>query len=291
MSPLKLNTKIKKDSETLENLIKSGPVDIVSKFTFPYMPIEKEKNESIEKNDKNDKNSSDENGDQFKITKSIVKLKPKNIESIQVRLQEKIKKIMKSNYSSHKSKEIYSRSKHEHCCDSPFNQLIRNFNEFIILTSDKIESREDVGLIMESCKRLNYKPIKTLFLPYYSSAEFIEEVKQKVLETFLSIINSQNEMIAGNEVTGEEQDQFTRSNGYKAFIEKGNNGTAVKTILNRRSWWSIQESHDENYESSDLVWTQWLKQKIIDNIPTSQVKLPFNSIYNKIEANFNLSDK
>ena len=205
--------------------------------------------------------------------------------------KKKSKRLLNNTFSIHKSKEINSRNKHEYLGESQFNQLIRNFNEFIILTSDKIESREDVSFILESCKKLNFKPIKTLFLPYYSSTEFIEEVKQKVLESFLTIINNQNELMIKSDINDEELDQFTRGSWFKAFIEKGNNGTAVKTILNRRSWWSIQETHDENYESSDFMWTQWNKQKIFDNLPTSQQRIPFNSIYNKIEANHNLSDK
>ena len=51
------------------------------------------------------------------------------------------------------------------------------------------------------------------------------------------------------------------------------------------------DSHDENYESIDFIWTQWMKQKIIEKLPTELDKQPITITYNKIEDNFNLSDK
>ena len=113
--------------------------------------------------------------------------------------------------------------------------------------------------LLKCVNKLGIKPARTLFIPYYSSNEFIDEVKTKILEDFLTSINEQNEMFINSDSENEDQTQYTRNNWFKAFIEKGNNGTVVKTILNKRSWWSIQDSHDENYESLEFIWTQWTK--------------------------------
>jgi len=101
-----------------------------------------------------------------------------------------------------------------------------------------------------------------MYFEDYSSNNFIEEVRVKVLESLFTAINTGNNMIMDYNVEKSETEQYKRNNGFKAFIEKGNHGSIVKTMLNRRSWWSIQEIHDDNYETSDFIWTQWLKQPI-----------------------------
>ena len=202
-----------------------------------------------------------------KVLKAMVKPRPRVIENISVRYTEKVTKILKSNLSNIKYKEFMSRITHEFCRDSSVNLHIKNFHEFVLLVNERVDNREDVSLILEACKRLNYKPNKTLFLPYYNSNEFIDEVKAKALEHLLTLINDLNEYTISSDLDENDAEKYARNNGFKAFIEKGNHGTLVKTVLNRRSWWSIQDSHDENYESSDFIWTQWLKQPILDNLP------------------------
>lgn len=128
-----------------------------------------------------------------------------------------------------------------------------------------------------------------MYHSFYNSAEFIDDVKSKVLENFLVMLNEQNNM---NSACADSQqlDQYKRNNGFKAFIEKGNHGTIVKTMLNRRSWWSIQESHDDEYDDLEFIWTQWLKQNIIETLPT---ELPTQTMrtYGKIEDNYQLTNK
>jgi hypothetical protein len=195
-----------------------------------------------------------------KSLKVSVKQKEKKTGSIHIRFQAKITKIMKANLSNMKFLELNSKNQHQFCTDSQYNQTIRKFNDFIMLVNEKVESRDDVHLITEACRRLGMKINKNKYLSYYNSSDFIEEIKAKVLESFLNLINTQNNMRLDMGKTSEEFEQYSkRMNGFKAFIEKGNHGTIVKTVLNRRSWWSIQDTHDDNYESSDFIWTQWIK--------------------------------
>lgn len=223
--------------------VKSGSCEIASKFTFPYI----------------DKTLDDDSPDISKSIKISTKQKEKKIESLQTRFQAKIMKIMKATLSDMKYREVMSKNQHEFCTNSQYNQTIKNFNNFILLVNERVESRDDVVLIVEACKRLGLKINKNMYLSYYNSTDFIEEIKVKVLENFLNLINKQNNMQLDVKNSSEEFEQLKRNNGFKAFIEKGNHGTIVKTVLNRRSWWSIQDTHDENYESSDFIWTQWIK--------------------------------
>jgi hypothetical protein len=215
------------------------------------------------------------------------KLKPQNYS---LKLPDKLKSIL-NNFSSAKWKELMSRNTHEFCTESGVNQLIRNFNDFIILMSDKIDSRDDVGYILESCKRLSIKPHKTTYIPYYASTEFMEEIKSKVLDAFLSSINDQNDTRISWDLESVDLDPYSRNGGFKAYIEKGNNGTIVKTVLNRRSWWSIQEKSEDSYTTSNFIWTQWLKPTIISSLPTSPTSTPLSPFYNKLESTSSLSNK
>jgi len=130
-----------------------------------------------------------------------------------------------------------------------------------------------------------------MFLKYYSSNEFVDEVRSKALEKFLSIINTQNCIKNISEEDEKQSDIIKRNNGFKAFIQRGNHGTIVKTMLNRRSWWSIQDSHEENYETTDFIWTQWIKQPIVESLPIDPTEDPPLRTYGKLEGNFHLSNK
>ena len=286
LTQLKLSTKRKiKDKFKKHNKSESNGTS--KNFSFPYTSPTKNETIDEEKEQKEIK----EILDSSKVLKTVVRPRPRVPENIPARYAEKLTKIMKNNLSDVKQKEVLSRSTHEYCTNSPFNQLLRNFNEFVLIVNDRVDNRDDANILIESCKRINIKPIKTLFLPYYNSNEFIDEVKQKILENFLTIINDQNGSQISSSLDDNDVEKYARNNGFKAFIEKGNHGTLVKTVLNRRSWWSIKDSHDENYESWDLVWTQWLKQNIIDNLPTTDETVGIATAYNKIESNTWLSNK
>ncbi|CAI2375948.1 unnamed protein product [Moneuplotes crassus] len=226
-----------------------------------------------------------------KIGKNSVKPRLKGPEYFQVKIEEKVRSIQKSNLVPSKYKEIVSRSVHEYCTDSPFNTLLRNFSDFITLASGKTDSREDANIISELSKKLGVKPKKNMFLKYYSSNEFVDEVRSKALEKFLSIINTQNCIKNISEEDEKQPDIIKRNNGFKAFIQRGNHGTIVKTMLNRRSWWSIQDSHEENYETTDFIWTQWIKQPIVESLPIDPTEDPPLRTYGKLEGNFHLSNK
>jgi len=79
----------------------------------------------------------------------IIKNRQKAPEYYQQKTQERIKKILKSNLTHTKCKEMISRNLQEYCSNSPFNQLIKNFNDFMILVSGRIDSRDEVFLIVE----------------------------------------------------------------------------------------------------------------------------------------------
>lgn len=113
-----------------------------------------------------------------------------------------------------------------------------------------------------------------------------------MLENFLTIINEQNGLwVSTSPDESEPENKFVRNTGFKAYIEKGNHGALVKTVLNRRSWWSIQDSHEDNYEGIDFIWTQWLKHPIIENLPKIEDSSDPSATYNKIESNNSLSNK
>lgn len=91
-----------KDLSNTGAQIKGDPIVISNKFNFSEVL-----------NDKN--NSSDENIDSAKTTKALIRLKLKqNQEILQSKLQARLKKAIKTNFSSIKQKEISSRIKHEY---------------------------------------------------------------------------------------------------------------------------------------------------------------------------------
>ena len=273
--------------------VKCESVDMVNKFSnsefvqnhisklqlqFPYDTWDKV-DEIVEEN--------------YQISKNVLGLVKPKIKSLNmsVKLPEKVKKICKSNLSGAKYKELISRNVHEFWEDSKFNQLLRNFNDFIVLINEKIDSRGDINYVLEACRKLGIKVQKTQYAQFYMSTDFIDDIKAKVLENFLKILNDTHELEINCDVESAQLGQYTRNNGFKAFVEKGNNGTVVKTVLNRRSWWSIQDTHDENYESSDFIWTQWTKSSIIKNLSTTPENVAVHQTYNKIEGHACITNK
>lgn len=130
--------KISTRSKLKEQLIhhpKSESLGSVNKFAFPFISNEKTEIPAL--------------ADANKSMKGMTKSKAKIPENIALKYQEKLAKVMKTNLSSIKYKEFISRNTHEYCINSTYNQLLKSFNEFILLTNDRIDNREDVNILME----------------------------------------------------------------------------------------------------------------------------------------------
>ena len=97
---------------------------------------------------------------------------------------------------------------------------------------------------------------------------------------------------------------------FRYKIGNGNNSTLIRTVMKNRSWWYASESstfaanqpetaENEGYFGDiNFLWTQWRRAKFVDQLKTKHEfkKLPnktmwFQSIYNKLEHNFHLSNK
>jgi tubulin--tyrosine ligase len=50
---------------------------------------------------------------------------------------------------------------------------------------------------------------------------------------------------------------------FKAYIDKGNNGLLLKSVVKRRWWWHLVEEID----SCHLLWTEWNSKEFTDKLP------------------------
>jgi tubulin--tyrosine ligase len=50
---------------------------------------------------------------------------------------------------------------------------------------------------------------------------------------------------------------------FKAYIDKGNNGLLLKSIVKRRWWWHLVDEID----SCNLLWTEWNLKEFADKLP------------------------
>jgi O-phosphoseryl-tRNA(Cys) synthetase len=82
---------------------------------------------------------------------------------------------------------------------------------------------------------------------------------------------------------------------FKAYIGKGNNWTVVKNTLKYRNWWTVISKFNKN--DTNFVWTQWLKKKILKQLPLKKVssqdglQTGCKMMYNRLEGNSNISNK
>ncbi len=153
-----------------------------------------------------------------------------------------------------------------HLVDHPINKLFRLINEItraLTKTKDATATCIDSNnLILSLCKKLpgtSAGPIVTraeLTEPARNK-ESIIAVKEKLLRTLYSELNRENGLNSPLPVSA-------AGSGYvKFYVGNGNNPMIVKSVLKQRWWWTAAESKD----AANLVWTQWKKNSILDQLP------------------------
>lgn len=107
----------------------------------------------------------------------------------------------------------------------------------MLSTIKRIDGNYDMDHVRNLAKLLDApRPRTPLDLNY------INEVKDKALESLLYHINLENCLYSPNGVSSKLE--FERKSTFKAYICKGNNGSIVKTILKKRWWWTLVEKCD-----------------------------------------------
>lgn len=79
-----------------------------------------------------------------------------------------------------------------------------------------------------------------------------------ILNEFLFTVNLSNAIIVKN----------TEQATYKAFIDKGNNGLLLKSIVKRRWWWHLVDEAD----TCNLLWTEWTNREFVEKMGQGQVE-------------------
>ena len=125
---------------------------------------------------------------------------------------------------------------------------------YTLLSNTSINLNEDSTIMVELCRLMNYKQIRTSDY-LYPGKEFFSEVKQHCLQTLLKIINQEDDE---SPVSSKPRlATFSpRNNNFKAFIMPHNNGRLVAAILKRRVWWKILR----NQSDYDFIWTPLLRK-------------------------------
>ena len=148
----------------------------------------------------------------------------------------------------------------EYCQNSDYNTLLRYWEMFCVMYNmillQSTPLNEDIAIIFELCKMLNFKVNSTCkFLK--PSKELFENVKYHCNDTLLKLLICDH-----NQVTESQEDlnlktiTSNKNKNYKALILPSNNGKLVSNVLRRRTWWKI----DKNKEDYDLIWTPLIRK-------------------------------
>lgn len=73
-----------------------------------------------------------------------------------------------------------------------------------------------------------------------------------ILNEFIFTVNLSNALVVNNR----------RTFPLRAYIEKGNNGMVVRSVLNRRWWWHTVEDQD----SCNLMWSEWNRMDFVETL-------------------------
>jgi len=74
-----------------------------------------------------------------------------------------------------------------------------------------------------------------------------------LMNEFMFTINLSNGLVVNNK----------REATYRAFIDKGNNGMLLKSVVKRRWWWHLVDDVAE----CNLLWTEWNTKDFTDRLP------------------------
>lgn len=75
-----------------------------------------------------------------------------------------------------------------------------------------------------------------------------------IFNEFCFAVNLSNQVVVANK----------RAFPFRAYIEKGNNGLLLRSVLNKRWWWhSVEET-----EGCNLLWSEWHRTDFTETLPT-----------------------
>jgi len=246
----------------------------------PLTPIKLKKNFSSSGN----KNKEGVDRSKVKKNESTKKFKSKK----QPLMQYSIKNLIKANSTKFRAKEIKATFSNEYHQESAYNTFIRAYNEFILLAH---QYGEKVGMhsrYFPICKQLGITRV---------GHDVVSNFKLEALNKFNQLLMRENQICP----------QFVESNGeeemktpqlqkiFKAYIGKGNNWIVVKNTLKYRNWWTISKKFIK--QDTNFVWTQWLKDKILNNLPKNEVESleliqnKCKTMYNRLEGTTSISNK
>lgn len=184
---------------------------------------------------------------------------------LESRIFKKVTAYWKANLAESKFKKFISRITHQYCKSSTYNTLLRYWEMFWImfhcLTSKHTLSNDDVNILFDLWKMMNFKVTKTNeFLS--PSKELFMDVKQHWTESLLILLNQEFAQVAASNDDNALGTIISHKNkNFKALVFPNNNGKLVSAVLKRRTWWKIQK----NWDDYDFIWTPIIKKgNIID---------------------------
>ncbi|CDW81168.1 tubulin-tyrosine ligase family protein [Stylonychia lemnae] len=177
----------------------------------------------------------------------------------------------------------------------PINKAIRQMSLMSNLMFKTKEYGQLQSEIFNRCQRffgiVVPKQYRNDLIAMMKNKEFLTHVKERMHVVLFNCINKVNGI--------QDQQQVSQP---KYVIGNGNNSLLVKSVFKSRQWWVQNEK--EEFNESHFIWTQWLKERHIQSLPTTSKKMEASNqqdpqeenlfatkIYNKMQSNHNLSDK
>ena len=212
-----------------------------------------------------------------------------------------IEKYINYHFKDIKASEVKSRLEIEFLQDSNFNMLLKYYNEFILMTTKRIDSDYDIDHVRTLWRLMDAPKPRITF-----DSDFVSDVKDRMFESLMYHINLSNGLYSDGHYLSAKP-HFQKKTNFKAYVCKGNNGNIIKTILKKRWWWTIVDRWDT--DQCDFIWTQWFKIKVsksieqstqtaINNMTSSQLKSKESEegftqswVYGKVSQNYHLTNK
>lgn len=118
----------------------------------------------------------------------------------------------------------------------------------------------DINFVLKLSKVLGLKLTRNQLAKdpqiFKTNKEFAIQVRDRLTATIHQAINESNGVI------------IERSPGHvKFYVNRGNNGMLVRSIMKKRYWWTMLDRED--VEECHVIWTQWRKNKIINKLKMS----------------------
>ena len=203
--------------------------------------------------------------------------------------------MINSAYRKYKSNEIKATYVHEYLADSPYNSMLRLYNESMLLIKTKGVEVLRHKRFQNICKKFKFKSQSKDF------SEYILAFKTQAYKCFIELLRyeygieenkSQDFEIESFECEKDEKDPQSQR-AFNAYIGEGNNSTIVRNILKSRTWWNFSKKW--SLKKWDFIWTQWIQSKIINSMCSyhdlDKSENPTKFVYNKLNENYHISNK